>query len=96
MKNLLRFFAKSFGHPRRLALTASLTIPIAPAAVDYWIMTTTPRERVYRAWWLQQHRHQPLLEAYGELATRFPHGLTEMSSLQEEISGEVRKGASKL
>ena len=70
-------------------------IRIETTSVDYWIMTTYPRERVYRAWWLQQHKHQPLLEAYVELANRFPRGLADIDFLPEEASGEVTKGALK-
>jgi len=28
------------------------TIRMSPTTVDYWIMTTYARERVYRSWWL--------------------------------------------
>ena len=72
------------------------TIRIAPTPVDYWVMTTYPRERVYRAWWLQQHGALPLLDVYRELATRFPTGLADIDPLPEELSGEVAKGATKL
>lgn len=69
---------------------------IAPTPVDYWVMTTYPRERVYRAWWLQQRKGMPLLDVYRELATRFPTGLADIDPLPEELSGEVAKGANKL
>lgn len=72
------------------------TIRIAPTPVDYWVMTTYPRERVYRAWWLERHKEQPLLDSYRELAERFPMGLADLEPLPEELSGEVSKGATKL
>lgn len=72
------------------------TIRIEATPIDYWIMTTYPRERVYRAWWLQMHKGQPLLDAYSELAARFPMGLADIDALPEEASGEVTKEAAKL
>jgi len=71
------------------------TIRLAPIAIEYWIATTYPRERLYRAWWLSQHANIPLIEAYQELAAKFPHGLADMDMLPEETSGEVSRGVSK-
>src|SRR5712672_1984609 len=72
------------------------TIRMSPTTVDYWIMTTYSRERVYRSWWLNrwlEHRETaPLIEAYRELAERFPAGLADVDPLTEEISGEVARG----
>lgn len=65
------------------------TIRIVPTAVDYWICTTFPRERRYRAWVLEKFADRPLFETYQELARRFPHGLAEVPPLPEEISGAV-------
>jgi TraG P-loop domain len=69
------------------------TIRMSPTAVDYWIMTTYARERVYRSWWLGRRKDGPLIEAYRELAERFPAGLADVGPLPEEISGEVARGA---
>lgn len=63
------------------------TIRIVPTAVDYWICTTFPRERRYRAWLLKKFADRPLLETYQELAHKFPQGLAEVPALPEEISG---------
>lgn len=71
------------------------TIRLAPTAIEYWIATTYPRERVYRAWWLSQHSDVSLIEAYRVLAEKFPRGLAEMDPLPEETSGEVIQGVSK-
>jgi hypothetical protein len=65
------------------------TIRIAPTAIDYWICTTFPRERRYRAWILKKFADRPPLDTYQELARKFPHGLAEVSPLPEEISGAV-------
>jgi hypothetical protein len=65
------------------------TIRIVPSTVDYWVCTTFPRERRYRAWILKKLADRPLLDAYQELARKFPHGLAEVSALPEEISGAV-------
>jgi len=65
------------------------TIRIVPTTVDYWVCTTFPRERRYRAWVLKQLADRPLLDAYTELARKFPHGLAEVPPLPEEVSGAV-------
>src|SRR5579859_2099942 len=64
-------------------------IRMAPTPVEYWITTTYPRERSYRAWWLSQRKGTPLLNAYEELAAKFPFGLADAEMLPEETSGEV-------
>jgi hypothetical protein len=68
-------------------------IRLAPTALDYWITTTYARERIYRRWWLANHSHRGRLDAYRDLAHRFPHGLAGIDPLPEEASGEVAKGA---
>lgn len=68
------------------------TIRISPTPVDYWITTTYARERNYRSWWLERKRGVPRIQAYLELADRFPEGLAAVDSLPEELSGEVAKG----
>lgn len=65
------------------------TIRIVPTTVDYWVSTTFPRERRYRAWVLKKLADRPLLDAYTELARKFPHGLAEVPPLPEEISGAM-------
>jgi hypothetical protein len=65
------------------------TIRIVPTPVHYWVCTTYPRERRYRAWALKKLSGRPPLEAYQELARKFPHGLAEVPPLPEEISGAV-------
>jgi len=47
---------------------------------------------LYRLWWLQQRKSVPKLQAYLELADRFPTGLAEIDPLPEEVSGEVARG----
>src|SRR5579862_8816786 len=71
------------------------TIRMVPTPVDYWITTTYARERFYRAWWLSQHKELPLIEAYQELARKFPFGLADVEPLPEEQSMEVAKGVQK-
>jgi hypothetical protein len=70
-------------------------IRMVPTPIEYWIMTTYPRERHYRAWWLREHLDLPLIEAYQALAQKFPEGLAEIDPLPEEVSGDVAKGAQK-
>ena len=67
------------------------TIRIVPTPVDYWICTTFPRERKYRAWFLSTFRDQPALECYQELAQKFPQGLADEPPLPEELSGRVTR-----
>jgi len=69
------------------------TIRMSPTPVDYWIMTTYARERVYRSWWLEEHKPSSPMEAYRELGQRFPSGLADVDPLPEEISGAVARGA---
>jgi type IV secretory pathway VirB4 component len=71
------------------------TIRLVPTPVDYWITTTYPRERMYRAWWIGRRRNKPLIDVYQELARQFPFGLADEEPLPEEISGEVVKGVAK-
>jgi hypothetical protein len=66
-------------------------IRLVPTPVDYWICTTYPRERAYRAWHLKQRPEQPLLECYAELARKFPEGLAGLPQLPEELSGAVTR-----
>lgn len=65
------------------------TIRIVPISVDYWLCTTFPRERKYRAWFLKKNADVPLLDSYQELARSFPYGLADVAPLPEELSGAV-------
>jgi hypothetical protein len=65
------------------------TIRIVPTSVDYWVCTTFPRERKYRAWFLRKFRDRPPLECYQELARKFPYGLAGVPQLPGELSGAV-------
>ena len=64
-------------------------VRLVPTPIDYWICTTYPRERIYRAWFLWKHKDRPLFESYEELAQQFPQGLAGLERLAEEVSGEV-------
>jgi hypothetical protein len=64
---------------------------IIPTPLEYWLLTTYPRERWYRQWWLATNHHLSLVERYEELANKFPHGLSELPELPEERSGEVSR-----
>ena len=68
-------------------------VRLVPTPIDYWICTTYPRERIYRAWFLRKHQDRPLFESYEELAQRFPQGLAGLERLPEEVSGEVSASA---
>ena len=91
---------KQFGAPRKGRSAEVLlvigekaettqTIRIVPTPLSYWICTTFPRERKYRAWFLEEHYDRPLLDNYQELAKRFPQGLADVAPLPEELSGAV-------
>jgi hypothetical protein len=91
---------KQFGAPRKGRSAEVLlvigekaettqTIRIVPTPLSYWICTTFPRERRYRAWFLKDRYDRPLLERYQELAKRFPQGLADVAPLPEELSGAV-------
>jgi len=84
---------KGYGAEVLLALgekaETTQTIRIVSTPLEYWVCTTFPRERKYRAYFLSRHGGQPLLGTYQELARRFPQGLADMPKLPEELSGEV-------
>src|SRR5271157_1070929 len=67
--------------------THTLRVVLSP--IEYWIMTTYPRERWYRAWWMKKHFELPLYERYWLLAEKFPQGMAALEELPEERSGEV-------
>jgi hypothetical protein len=69
------------------------TIRIVPTPLSYWICTTFPRERKYRAWFLNKSVGS-LLASYQDLAQRFPQGLADVAPLPEELSGAVAATAS--
>jgi hypothetical protein len=64
---------------------------IVPTPLEYWLLTTYPRERWYRQWWLATNPNLSLIERYEELAKKFPHGLSELPELPEERSGDVSR-----
>jgi hypothetical protein len=64
---------------------------IVPTPLEYWLLTTYPRERWYRQWWLATNPHLTVVERYEELAKKFPRGLSELRELPEERSGEVSR-----
>ena len=72
----------------------SQVVRLVPTSVDYWICTTYPRERAYRAWHLRQDPGESLLACYEELARKFPQGLAGLPQLPEELSGAVYMAAS--
>jgi hypothetical protein len=91
---------KEFGAPRKGRSAEVLlvigekaettqTIRIVPTPLSYWICTTFPRERKYRAWFLKEREGRPLLGCYQELARMFPQGLADAAPLPEELSGAV-------
>lgn len=91
---------KGFGAPRKGCSAEALlvigeraettqTIRIVPTPLAYWICSTFPRERLYRAWFLNRHADRTPLESYQELAKRYPKGLADVAPLPEEVSGAV-------
>jgi hypothetical protein len=62
---------------------------IVPTPLEYWLLTTYPRERWYRQWWLATHPKLSMLESIEQLAEKFPHGISDLAELPEERSGEV-------
>ena len=63
------------------------TVRIVPTPLEYWICTTFPRERSYRAKFLAARKSRPQLDCYLELAARFPQGLAGLPELPEEAMG---------
>ncbi len=67
--------------------THSLHIVTTP--IEYWLLTTFPREKWYRQYWMKLHSGVAASEAYELLAEKFPNGLSALDELPEERSGEV-------
>ncbi|SNS40365.1 Type IV secretory pathway, VirB4 component [Granulicella rosea] len=97
---------KTFAHPKKgysaeflIAVgekaESTHAIRVVPSPVDYWITTTYARERHYRRWWLHQHRQLSKLEAYEQLAARYPRGLAMLPPLPVELSGEMQEVTSR-
>lgn len=93
---------RTFAHPKKghsaeflIAIgekaESTHAIRIVPSAVDYWITTTYARERHFRNWWLRRHQGTLLIEAYEQLAERYPCGLAEIGPLPVELSGEMQE-----
>lgn len=70
--------------------THSFRVVLSP--LEYWILTTFPREKWYRAWWMRKHEKLSLHARYLALAARFPQGLADVEQQPEERSGEVYEG----
>ena len=62
---------------------------VVPTPVEYWLLTTFPRERWYRRWWIATHPGLRPIESFAALAEKYPHGLSQIEELPEERSGEV-------
>ena len=93
---------KTFAHPKKghsaeflIAIgekaESTHAIRIVPSAVDYWITTTYARERHFRRWWLGRRKGTSLIEAYEQLAQKYPRGLAEIGPLPVELSGEMQE-----
>jgi hypothetical protein len=74
----------------RAETTHSFRVVLSP--LEYWILTTFPREKWYRSWWLRTHESLSVHARYLALAERFPHGLAQLELQEEERSGEVYEG----
>jgi type IV secretory pathway VirB4 component len=74
------------------------TIRLVPTPIDYWVATTYPRERAYRAYFfgLERNRRRPLIDVYRELGELYPSGLADVEMLPEEASGAVQQAAVKM
>jgi hypothetical protein len=103
LNEIKRFSAPRKGHSAEVLLVlgekseTTQTIRLAPTPLDYWVATTYPRERAYRAYFLSldQNRKRTLIENYRELAGRFPDGLADLDILPEEASGAVQQASAK-
>jgi hypothetical protein len=67
------------------------SLHIVPTPLEYWMLTTFPRERWYREWWLAANSHLNLVERYEAIARLYPNGLSDLPELPEERSGEVSR-----
>jgi len=101
LNEIKRFSAPRKGRSAEILLVlgekseTTQTVRLVPTGVDYWVATTYPRERAYRAWYLKENAGRPLIDLYKELAVRFPHGLADQEALPEEMSGFVQRASAK-
>ena len=101
LNEIKRFSAPRKGRSAEILLVlgekseTTQTVRLVPTGVDYWVATTYPRERAYRAWYLKENAGRQLIDLYKELAARFPHGLADEEALPEEVSGLVQRASAK-
>ena len=69
------------------------SLHIVPTPIEYWLLTTFPREKWYRQYWLRKHADLSATQAYECLAATYPNGLASLEELPEERSGEVMQVA---
>jgi hypothetical protein len=69
------------------------SLHIVPTSLEYWLLTTFPREKWYRQYWLLKNANLTATEAYESLAMAYPNGLASLDELPEERSGEVMQVA---
>jgi hypothetical protein len=67
----------------------TFSFEVVPTAMEYWILTTYPREKDFRAFWHRKHHFLSLEDRYQLLAKTYPHGISMLPKLMEEESGEV-------
>jgi len=67
----------------------TFSFDVVPTAMEYWILTTYPREKDFRAFWHRKHQFLSLEDRYQLLAQTYPHGISMLPKLPEEDSGEV-------
>ncbi len=67
----------------------TFSFEVIPTPLEYWVMTTYPRERDYRKYWLNKYSHLSLEDRYSLLAEAYPHGISALDKLPQERSGEV-------
>jgi hypothetical protein len=67
----------------------TFSFEVVPTALEYWILTTYPREKDFRAFWHRKHDFLSLEERYQLLAKTYPHGISMLPKLPEEESGAV-------
>ena len=62
----------------RSETTHSLHIVATP--IEYWLLTTFPREKWYRQYWLLKNANLTATEAYERLAMVYPNGLAALDA----------------
>jgi hypothetical protein len=63
---------------------STFSFEVITTPLEYWLMTTYPRDKDLRKYWLRTHSDAGLQEAYAMLTAKYPQGTAGLAPLPEE------------